>query len=59
MKWSALNAAKYILEMFKIGSDIFDGGCVEIFLNNEKIRGKEEKLINNKKQKKNYFWENN
>uniref|UniRef100_A0A915P931 Uncharacterized protein n=1 Tax=Meloidogyne floridensis TaxID=298350 RepID=A0A915P931_9BILA len=29
IRWSALNTAKYILEMFKKGKDVFDGGCKE------------------------------
>nr|CAD2180592.1 unnamed protein product [Meloidogyne enterolobii] len=37
IRWSALNTAKYILEMFKKGKDVFDGGCKETFFNEEKI----------------------
>nr|CAD2198587.1 unnamed protein product [Meloidogyne enterolobii] len=44
IRWSALNTAKYILEMFKKGKDVFDGGCKETFFNDEKS----EKKIGNK-----------
>uniref|UniRef100_A0A1I8BSG3 Uncharacterized protein n=1 Tax=Meloidogyne hapla TaxID=6305 RepID=A0A1I8BSG3_MELHA len=56
IRWSALNAAKYILEMFKEGRDVFDGGCKETFLNDEKIEEEgrtstsNNSMINNKAQ---------
>jgi len=39
-----LNTATYILEMFKKGKDVFDGGCKETFFEDDKS----EKKINSK-----------